>query len=42
MLPAVAIPVSHILDSFQYVRQMGRLAKLGVKAIFHNIPNSSE
>ena len=30
------------IDSFRYVDQMGRLAKLGVKAIFHNTLDASE
>jgi heparanase 1 len=33
---------STFLDSFRYVDQMGRLAKRGVKAIFHNTLASSE
>ena len=33
---------STFLDTFRYVDQMGRLAKQGVKAIFHNTLASSE
>ena len=33
---------STFLDTFRYVDQMGRLAKRGVKAIFHNTLASSE